>query len=374
MTAKTDTDHGEQPLYIPSATRAAIGTALAAWYAANRRDLPWRRTTDPYGIWISEVMLQQTRVATALPYYQRFVRRFPDVYSLSRADFQTVLKLWQGLGYYSRARNMHKAAGIIATEHDGKFPDQWEAVRQLPGIGNYIASAVLSIAFDRPHAVVDGNVKRVTARLFQVDSPVNLAASHRLFQHLATRLLDREHPGDHNQAMMELGALVCTPGKPDCSRCPVSTSCRAFINGTVRNHPKRIKKGPLPERHVAAGVVKKNGRILLVQRSASGLLGGLWEFPGGAVGLDRDTESACVKQLKATVNLDVAIESHLATVRHTYTHFKLRLELYLCRWKAGRVFLRGPSGFKWLVPSQVVDLPLHGAMIKALKTLAAERL
>jgi A/G-specific adenine glycosylase len=374
MATKTPSHQIEQPLRIRSAARTAIGRCLAAWYAANRRDLPWRQTTDPYGIWISEVMLQQTQVKSVLPYYQRFIRRFPDVFSLSRADFQTVLKLWQGLGYYSRARNMHKAAGIIVAERDGKFPDDWKGARQLPGIGDYIASAVLSIAFGRPHAVADGNVKRVLGRLLQVERPVNLAASHRLYRDLATRLLDREHPGDHNQAMMELGALVCTPRKPDCPQCPVSKFCRALKSGVTQDYPKRIKRLSLPQRHVAVGVVQKKGRILLVQRSEPGLLGGFWEFPGGAVGLDGEPRSACAEQVKGTVNLDISVELHVATVGHTYTHFKLRMEVYLCRWHAGRVFLRGPSGFKWLFPSQIDGLPLHGAMIKALKALSAQRL
>ena len=362
----------EQPPRIPPAKRTAIARGLAAWYKKNQRDLPWRRTVDPYCIWISEVMLQQTQVKTVQPYYQRFIDRFPDVSSLARADLQTVLKLWEGLGYYSRARNLYKAAGIIAADRAGRFPDSWDAVRRLPGIGDYIASAVLSIAFGEPRAVVDGNVKRVMARLFRVERPVNLPASHPLFQDLANQLLDKCHPGDHNQAVMELGALVCTPRKPDCRRCPISGHCSALKRHTIKDYPKRIKRAPLPERHVAVGAVKKKGRLLLIQRAELGLLGGLWEFPGGSIGVDEDPRRVCKDQVKSSVNLDVSVQEHMATVRHTYTHFKLRMEVYLCRWISGRVYLRGPADFKWLAPSRIIGLPLHGAMHKALKALTVE--
>lgn len=373
MTNRTHSQERENLRPILSVTRTAIRRNLADWYQQNQRDLPWRRTSDPYHIWISEVMLQQTQVKTVLPYYQRFLSQFPDVVSLSRADLQTVLKHWEGLGYYTRARNLHKAAAIVATELAGIFPDSWDAVRQLPGIGDYIASAVLSIAYGRPYAVVDGNVKRVMARLFRVETPVNLPASHRLFQDLATQLLEKDNPGDHNQAVMELGALVCTPRNPVCRRCPISKYCGAFKTGKVQDFPKRIKRAPLPERRVAVGMVEKKGRILLVQRTEQGLLGGLWEFPGGAVDAHADPEQVCKDQIKTSVNLDVSVDVHLTTVRHTYTHFKLRMDVYRCRWISGRVYLRGPADFKWLAPSRVLDLPLHGAMHKALKMLTEKR-
>jgi A/G-specific adenine glycosylase len=347
----------------------AIGRLLNTWYGEIRRDLPWRRTLDPYCIWISEVMLQQTQVKTVEPYYKRFINRFPDVFSLSRADLQTVLKLWEGLGYYSRARNMYKAAGIIA-DGGGRFPDSWEGVRQLPGIGDYIASAILSIAYGRPFAVVDGNVKRVLARFFLLPWPVNQARSHCFFQDMADQLLDRQYPGDHNQAMMELGALVCTPRNPACSRCPISEHCRAVSSGDVLSYPQRTKRTKLPERHIVVGIVKKNGRWLLVQRAEQGLLGGLWEFPGGAVDRQEDPAIICKHQIKAAVNLDVSVDEHLTTVQHTYTHFKLRMDVYKCRWRSGRVLLRGPADFRWMLPTRISDFPLHGAMHKVLGAIA----
>jgi len=358
-----------QPIRIAPSTRTAIRKALRKWYAVNQRDLPWRRSADPYAIWISEVMLQQTQVKTATPYYYRFIQHFPDVYSLARADLQSVLKHWEGLGYYSRARNLHRAAGMVVNQMSGHFPDTWELVRQLPGIGDYIASALLSIAFNHPHAVVDGNVKRVLARLFRLDWPVNQSSVHRQFQDVANQLLNRKNPGDHNQAMMELGALVCTPRQTDCSVCPLSKYCWAFKENSVADFPKRNKRAPLPVRQVAMGIVQKRGRTLLVQRQENGMLGGLWEFPGGEADGNADLRQACRQRIKDSVNLDVAVEERLATVSHTYTHFKLQMAVYLCRWQSGRVRLKGPAAFRWVAASRIPNLPLHGAMHKALREI-----
>jgi len=311
-------------------------------------------------------MLQQTRVQTVEPYYQRFIAQFPDVSSLAREDLQSVLKLWQGLGYYTRARNLHKAAGIVTTDMDGQIPDTWDALRRLPGIGEYIAAAVLSIAFGRVYAVVDGNVKRVLARLFLVDAPVNQARSHKVFRTLAGQLLDERNSGNHNQAMMELGALVCTPRAPDCTHCPIHRYCQALQKGVIRLYPQRDQRQALPTRRMVAGVVFKQGKILLVQRPAQGLLGGLWEFPGAALPDGVDPDRACAEQLKSTVNLDVTVDRHLDVICQVYTHFKLQMSVCLCQWQAGRVRLNEYVSFKWLSFSQIADLPLHGAMQKAL--------
>ena len=228
-------------------------------------------------------MLQQTQVQTVEPYYLRFVERFPDVHTLARAELQDVLKLWEGLGYYTRARNLHKAAVMISADFSGRIPDEWKALRVLPGIGDYIAAAVLSIAFACPHAVVDGNVKRVLARLFLMDTPVNHSSAHKTFQSKATHLLDPQNPGDHNQAMMELGAMICTPRTPVCTECPLRNPCMARKKEMTHLYPKRNKPAPVPTRRMVAGVVLKKGLVLMVQRPEHGLLGGLWEFPSGLV-------------------------------------------------------------------------------------------
>jgi A/G-specific adenine glycosylase len=345
---------------------SGLRKSLAEWYRQTRRDLPWRRTSDPYRIWVSEVMLQQTQVQTVGPYYDRFIAQFPDVSSLARANLQSVLKLWQGLGYYSRARNLHKSAGIVVNDLGGLIPDTWDVLRRLPGIGDYIAAAVLSIAFGGVHAVVDGNVKRVLARLFLVDASVNQAGSHKVFHTLAGHLLDERNPGNHNQAMMELGALICTPRAPDCNHCPIQRYCKALQKGVVRFYPQRAQRQALPIRCMVAGVIMKKGKVLLVQRPAQGLLGGLWEFPGALLEDGIDSVQACPGKLKSLVNLEVTVERHLDVIAQGYTHFKLQMDLCLCRWRAGRVRLTGYVGFKWLSISQISDLPLHGAMHKAL--------
>jgi len=200
---------------------------LLDWYAAHHRILPWRKTRDPYAVWVSEVMLQQTQVGTVIAYYERFMDRFADVAGLARADLQAVLKIWEGLGYYARARNLHRAAAVVCARHGGQVPDTWDQIRALPGVGPYIAAAVLSIAYHRPLAVVDGNVKRILARLFRIDAPVNVSSAAPVFQRKADELLERRQPGAFNQAMMELGAVVCRPRNPDCSHCPVSAHCRS---------------------------------------------------------------------------------------------------------------------------------------------------
>lgn len=326
---------------------------LLAWYGRNRRRLPWRGTRDPYRVWVSEVMLQQTQVKTALPYYQRFLQRLPTLRKLAGADLEEVLKLWEGLGYYARARNLHRAARMLVDRGGGRLPDRWEDLRALPGVGDYIAAAVLSIAFDRPHAVVDGNVKRVLARLRRITVPVNRTASHPVFQAEADRLLDRRRPGDFNQALMELGALVCTPASPHCARCPLIRCCGAKQSEAVARYPRRVAARTVPEVDIAVGVVSKNGRLLVTRRPARGLLGGLWEFPGGKLQPGENPAAACVREIREEVGLDVAVEEPLAEVRHAYTHLRVRLHVFRCRFVSGRVRRNGPVDHRWV---RIADL------------------
>jgi A/G-specific adenine glycosylase len=321
---------------------------LLAWYEKNRRPLPWRETRDPYRIWVSEVMLQQTQVQTALPYYRRFLGRLPTLRKLADADLGAVLKLWEGLGYYARARNLHRAARMLTAGGNGRIPDRWEEFRALPGVGDYIAAAVLSIAFDRPHAVVDGNVKRVLARLQMIAAPANQSASRKIFQAEADRLLDARRPGDFNQALMELGALVCMPAAPNCTACPLIGCCCAHRSGTVGRYPRRAASRPVPEEEIAVGVVFKGDRVLITRRAPQGLLGGLWEFPGGKLRTGERPEAACVREIKEEVDLDVVVEESLAQVRHAYSHLRVRLHVFACRFAAGRVRLNGPVDHRWI--------------------------
>lgn len=361
--------HDAPAFCIPAATRAAIRRHLGKWYDGNRRDLPWRQTRDPYAVWVSEVMLQQTQVRTAIPYYHRFLERFPDVMHLAAADEQSVLKNWEGLGYYSRARNLHRASRWIAAHLSGQLPSDWSGMRSLPGVGDYIAAAVLSIAHGRPYAVVDGNVKRVLARLFRVQEPVNRPAGHSVYQALADQLLDVDAPGRHNQAVMELGAVICTPKNPECGRCPIGRFCRSFQAGEVLRYPRRIQSRPVPLKHQVAGVILKRGRLLLTRRPDDGFLGGLWEFPGGLLDEGEPPADACARWLDHATGLKVSVDSKVVTVRHAYTHFKLRMDLFLCHWRSGAVSLNGPAAFRWLSIGQLAEFPLHKAVHKALPSL-----
>jgi A/G-specific adenine glycosylase len=309
-------------------------------------------------------MLQQTQVKTVLPYYERFMEAFPTVQHLADATLQAVLKAWEGLGYYSRARNLHRAASIVASQMDGRLARDWQTFKRLPGVGDYIAAAVLSIAFDLPHAVVDGNVKRVLARLFLIDVPVNQAAGHKAFQTTAQQLLPHDSPGDHNQAVMELGALVCTPRKPACDSCPLKRFCRATATGRMDRYPLRAKRAPTPEHRLVCAVVVKNSRLLLTQRPSEGLLGGLWEFPNGPWKNGEKSTRACVTMVRSVVGLDIKPLDLLTSVRHAYSHFKIQMAAFHCRWQAGRVCLNGPQAFRWVPLEKLAEFPLHGAIQK----------
>lgn len=343
---------------------------LLQWYDLNRRDLPWRRTTDPYRIWVSEVMLQQTQVDTVIPYYDRFLKLFPDLKTLADADLNDVLKAWEGLGYYARARNLKQAAAVVLTEHQGCVPQNEDDFRALPGVGDYIGAAVLSIAFQKPFAVVDGNVKRVLARLLLIDEPVNNAKGHKPFSAAADCLLARREPHLFNQAMMELGALVCRPKNPTCGPCPLQRFCRAYGEKQIDSFPRRIQNAKIPLYPIAAGVVCKKNRFLITRRKPKGLLGGLWEFPGGKILKGETSEAACLREIREEVNLDVEVTEHLTTVKHAYTHFKIIMDVFVCRYVKGRIRLNGPDDFRWISIGQTDAYPFPKATLKVLPHLS----
>ncbi len=254
---------------------ATLSEALLDHYDRNARDLPWRRTGDPYAIWVAEVMLQQTQVVTVVPFYERWMARFPTVESLAAAELEDVLEVWAGLGYYRRARNLHRAALLVRDHHGGRMPRAAAELRTLPGVGAYTAGAIASIAYGEAEPAVDGNVRRVLSRLFDLERPTPAS-----LERLARDLLDAERPGDTNQALMELGATICRPRSPDCPACPLERACLARRRGTVEERPPRSKRSPVPEVEVTAFVVVDPGeQTLLVRRPPEGLLGGLWEFP-----------------------------------------------------------------------------------------------
>ena len=332
---------------------------IISWFKKSQRKLPWRETENPYLIWVSEVMLQQTQVKQVLEYYQNFIDKFPDVFALAQADLQDVLKAWEGMGYYARARNLYRASKIVIEKFDGRIPSDYQNFRRLPGVGNYIAAAVLSQAFNTPLAVVDGNVKRVLARQFLIDQPVNHTPMKNVFQERADLLLDVERPGDFNQALMELGALICRPQNPKCDQCPVSSYCQAYQKNQQHQLPITTKRKMTPVYHIAVGVVHKNSHILITQRKPSGLLGGLWEFPGGKVEDGETAELACVREVKEKTNISVAISDYLTQVNHAYTHFRITVDVFRCDYLNGDVVLNGPYDYRWVTHPEIDQFPFH---------------
>ncbi len=320
---------------------------LLTWYSKHKRDLPWRRTKDPYRIWVSEVMLQQTQVDTVIPYYRRWLKRFPTIRALARASLDEVLKVWEGLGYYSRARNLHKAAKVIVKRHKGKFPKEFEAILALPGIGRYTAGAIASIAFGLPYPVLDGNVSRVFVRLYAISKPPALPKiQQELWQH-AEKLLPRKMPGDFNQALMELGAKVCLPKKPLCLFCPVTTHCEARQLGMEETLPAKSPKRKIPLLEVAVAILKDGDRYFIQRRPPEGLLGGLWEFPGGKIESGEKPESCLRRELKEELGVKAKITRKLPAVKHAYTHFRVILHPFECRLDGGKL-KKGDGSSRWV--------------------------
>jgi A/G-specific adenine glycosylase len=344
---------------------------LLDWYRANKRAMPWRETRDPYAIWISEAMLQQTRVETVIPYWERFLERFPDVHALATADPDEVLGAWAGLGYYSRARNLQAAARVIDRQHGGKLPNDAETLQTLPGIGRYTAGAVASIAFDRPEPVLDGNVKRVLARLLGIRADIGQPETiERLWQE-AGALARGPHPGDLNQALMELGATVCTPRAPRCESCPVSQSCDAWAKGDTESLPIKARKKPARKVEAVAALVVRRGKALAVRRPSRGLLGGLWDLPGGDLATGETPRAGLTRALRERAGLEISRASAIGTVEHVFTHRRLTLHVYRANTSTNRIRLDGFEGHKWLAPRAIADLPHASVTAKALDLLIA---
>ncbi len=298
-------------------------------------------------------MLQQTRVETAGPYFARFLERFPDVAALAAAPLDAVLKAWEGLGYYSRARNLHRAAGKIVSQHGGEIPSTAEALRALPGIGRYTAGAIASIAFGRDEPVLDGNVMRVLCRLFAIaGDPKGAAVGKRLWK-LAGELLPRGSAGEFNQAMMDLGATVCLPRSPRCDQCPVRADCRARAAGRQEKLPTRVKAKAVPHYTIVAGVIHKGARLLIDQRAPQGLLGGLWEFPGGKVEAGETLQDALRREVREEVGLEVAVGEKIGVVRHAYSHFKITMHVFRCVHIRGRARAIACQQVKWVLPGEL---------------------
>ena len=346
-----------------------IRDALLRWYDGARRDLPWRHSRDPYSIWISETMLQQTRVETVVPYYERFLERFPDVYALASADSDDVFGQWAGLGYYSRARNLQAAAREVVDRFDGRLPGDADALRSLPGIGRYTAGAVASIAFDRPEPLVDGNVARVLARLLGIREDIKQTKVVQRLWEEASALVTGPRPGDFNQSLMELGATLCTPRSPGCETCPLRRRCDAYRAGDAAALPVKSRGKPPRAVSAAAGWIMRRGQVLAVRRPAGGLMGGLWELPGGDCEAREKPDAALRRALREGLGLTVQGIQPAGHVKHVFTHRTLRLHVFRCNEARGRVRRQGFDAHRWLAPRGLAALPHGGATQKALSLL-----
>ena len=347
----------------------AVQAALLAWWDASRRDMPWRGRSDPYAIWVSEVMLQQTRVETVREYYRRFLRRFPTVGALARADLDDVLKAWEGLGYYSRARNLHAAARRVASDFGGKVPGTLVELRRLEGVGAYTAGAIASIAFGLDEPVLDGNVVRVLSRLFRIGADPRTARTRKKLLALARSLIPPGQAAAVNQALMDLGATVCLPRAPRCTACPLRALCRAAARGEQDKLPWKPPRKAVPHFDIAAGVVWKRRRVLIDRRKADAMLGGLWEFPGGKRRRGETLEDAVVREVREEVGIEVAPAGRLATVRHAYTHFRITLYAFECRFVSGRCRALGCDAFRWVRPDELDRYAFPKANLRIIEAL-----
>lgn len=339
-----------------------VAHQLLGWYGREGRDLPWRQTRDPYRIWLSEIMLQQTTVVAVIPYYERFLTAFPTVASLAAASLDEVLALWAGLGYYSRARNLHRTARLVV-ETGGVFPDTLEGLMALPGVGRSTAGAILSIAYDQPAPILDGNVRRVLVRLMAWrEDPRSREAEKQLWR-WAEALTSRDRPHDYAQAIMDLGATVCTPQEPDCAACPLASCCVAHALGMARTLPIRRKKPPVPVRSEVTLLLQHGDALLVRQRPAEGLLGGLWEFPVVDHAAAEPVRSVAEALLTSLGRGDELKE--VGALPHAYSHFKLVSTVYAAVCTERRVAEK--TGYVWRSRQALQALPLHGAHRKVLE-------
>jgi len=328
---------------------------LASWFNKNQRTLPWRSDRHPYTVWVSEIMLQQTRVDQVEPYYRRFMDWFPDTRALARAPLEKVLKAWEGLGYYSRARHLHRSAQKIVNEHGGIFPDRYAELVRLPGIGRSTAGAILSLAFDQPYPVLDGNIKRVLIRFYRIRRSVGEAATVKALWRKAEGVLPPRKPGRFNEALMELGALVCRPRNPACGHCPLREACLAFLRGDSEKLPVKTPHKKIPHYQVTAAVIRKGKKILITRRPEKGLLGGLWEFPGGKQKPGESLEECLRREIEEELGIEISVGEQLIQVKHAYSHFKITLHPFFCRHLKGRIQKIGIMDYRWVTSSELSE-------------------
>jgi A/G-specific adenine glycosylase len=346
-----------------------LASRLLDWYDANKRSLPWRghAQRSAYAVWVSEIMLQQTRVEAVIPYFEKWMRLFPTVQALANSSEQDVLNAWEGLGYYSRARNLHKAAKIVADRYNGQIPRDPAELLTLPGIGRYTLGAIASIAFGLDVAALDGNIKRVYARLFDMEEPVDSTSGEKILWDLAEENLPKGRAGDYNQALMDLGATICVPKNPRCLICPIMRLCKARQHGTQNRRPVKTPKKEVPHYVHAAAVIMERKKVLLALRPSKGLLGGMWEFPNGRV--NGDPAAALPNALKAGYRLRLRVKSdpraelrgrgtsktkELGIVEHGYSHFSVTVHAFLCEL----ISMPEETNLKWVSLNSLQEYPM----------------
>jgi A/G-specific adenine glycosylase len=342
----------------PRRLRRWLAPRLLHWFAQHRRELPWRHDRDPYRIWVSEAMLQQTQLATVVPYFERFVAAFPTIADLAAADEQEVLKRWEGLGYYRRARDLHQAAQQIVTEHDGEFPRDPAACQALPGIGRYMAGAVLSQAFDQRLPIVEANSKRVLCRLFGQEGDPQTGPVQRWLWQTAESLLPRKTVGAFNQALMELGALICTPKAPRCDKCPLVEQCVARRRGRQEQIPASPPAAQIVEVQEAAVVVRRGLNVLLVQRPKAGRWAGMWEFPHAELEDGETAPAAAARIARQLSGIEIGPAQPLGNIRHNVTRFRITMACFAARRRSGAFRSEFYAQARWLRPDQLGDFPV----------------
>ena len=339
--------------------------SLLDWYDKNKRDLPFRSTNDPYKIWLSEIMLQQTQVSTVIPFYLNWIKRFPTVESVANADYDKVLKFWEGLGYYRRCFNFHKASKIILESHNGQIPSDYQSFINLPGVGDYTAGAVLSIAFNKKIPAIDGNVIRVISRLKKIK---NLTVyNKKIINKTVESLVPDSDPGIFNQSLMEIGALICLPKNPQCHKCPIKLFCKAFKTRNPNIYPISTKQKTKPHFDVVVGIIWRNGKIFIQKRSNDKMLGGLWEFPGGKVKKGELRKDALKRELKEECKIIPFLLKKVGFINHSYSHFSITLHCYHCFEQGSKVktFLQS----KWISPNEIESFSFPKANHKIFKLL-----
>ena len=327
---------------------------LLLWFSRTARDLPWRKDRTPYRVWVSEIMLQQTQVEKVRDYYTNFIARFPNIYDLAAASLEKVLKTWEGLGYYSRARSLHKTAHILVERYDGVFPADIKSLNELPGIGPYTAAAIASIAYDIPAAAVDGNVRRVMSRYLAEPAPSSVD-----LERAVLALMPHKTPGKFTEALMELGAVICRPKNPQCLLCPWQAYCRACQEGTQSQYPAPKSRKQIPHYDVVAAVtVRQDNRVLVAKRRQDAMLGGLWEFPGGKREDGESLSDALKRELLEEMGIHIDVGDQIVVIKHAYTHFRITLYAFYSLLKSGTPRCLQCADYKWATIEEIKELPM----------------